>query len=188
MQDDENSRSSMRSIKSLNSPASIETPPIITPGISLTLNANAKKKRLEVKDIFNNEDDSEDINGPKRRKLVPLGESHSNFMRRPNALLNAKSLHIFQIMMTMSIQKHRNPIQYQIVVEHSLLVHRQRIIIHRPSEKMDETMMRIAIERRRMYVAKRRNGVTLKVLSIKFQPVNRIYSTLNWTGMKLIIH
>lgn len=74
MQNDEDSRSSMRSIKSLNSPASIETPPIITPVISLNLNANAKKKRLEVKDIFNNDEDNEDINGPKRRKLVPLGE------------------------------------------------------------------------------------------------------------------
>lgn len=73
MQNDDDSRSSMRSIKSLNSPASIETPPIVTPIISLNLNANVKKKRLEVKDIFNNDEDNEDINGPKRRKLVPLG-------------------------------------------------------------------------------------------------------------------
>lgn len=74
MQNDEDSRSSMRSIKSLNSPVSAETPPIIAPVISLNLNANAKKKRLEVKDIFNNDDDSEDVNGSKKRKLVPLGE------------------------------------------------------------------------------------------------------------------
>lgn len=78
MQNDDDSRSSMRSIKSLNSPASIETPPAVTPGISLTLNANAKKKRLEVKDIFNNDEDLEEINGPKRRKLVPLGECCCN--------------------------------------------------------------------------------------------------------------
>lgn len=64
----------MRSIKSLNSPASAETPPIVTPVISLNLNANSKKKRLEVKDIFNNDEDSEDVNGPKKRKLVPLGK------------------------------------------------------------------------------------------------------------------
>ena len=62
-------------MRSTNSPASNETPPTVTPGISLTLNANAKKKRLEVKDIFNNDEDSEEINGPKRRKLVPLGKS-----------------------------------------------------------------------------------------------------------------
>lgn len=74
IQNDEDSRSSMRSIKSLNSPVSAETPPIIAPVISLNLNANAKKKRLEVKDIFNNDDDSEDVNGSKKRKLVPLGE------------------------------------------------------------------------------------------------------------------
>lgn len=74
MPNDEDSRSSMRSIKSLNSPASIETPPMIAPSISLNLNANAKKKRLEVKDIFNNDEDNEENNGPKRRKLVPLGE------------------------------------------------------------------------------------------------------------------
>lgn len=67
---DEDSRSSL---KSNNSPISAETPPSIAPGISLNLNANAKKKRIEVKDIFNSEDDSEDINGPKKRKLVPLG-------------------------------------------------------------------------------------------------------------------
>lgn len=71
---DEDSRSSVRSAKSSNSPISAETPPSIAPGISLNLNANAKKKRIEVKDIFNSEDDSEDINGPRKRKLVPLGE------------------------------------------------------------------------------------------------------------------
>lgn len=74
MQNDEDSRSSMRSIKSLNSPASIETPPIMAPVISLNLGANAKKKRLEVKDIFNNDEEAEEINGAKRRKLVPLGK------------------------------------------------------------------------------------------------------------------
>lgn len=74
---DEDSRSSMRSIKSLNSPISAETPPIAAPVISLNLGANAKKKRLEVKDIFNNDEDNEDINGPKKRKLVPLGKEFS---------------------------------------------------------------------------------------------------------------
>lgn len=73
---DEDSRSSL---KSSNSPISAETPPPIAPGISLNLNANAKKKRIEVKDIFNSEDDSEDINGPKKRKLVPLGTEISCF-------------------------------------------------------------------------------------------------------------
>lgn len=74
---DEDSRSSMRSIKSLNSPISAETPPITAPVISLNLGANAKKKRLEVKDIFNNDEDNEDMNGPKKRKLVPLGNGAS---------------------------------------------------------------------------------------------------------------
>lgn len=73
LQMDEDSRSSIRSAKSSNSPISAETPPPIAPGISLNLNANAKKRRIEVKDIFNSEDDSEDVNGPRKRKLVPLG-------------------------------------------------------------------------------------------------------------------
>lgn len=73
---DEDSRSSMRSVKSLNSPGA-GTPPVAAPVISLNLSANAKKKRLEVKDIFNNDEDSEDINGPKKRKLVPLGKFYT---------------------------------------------------------------------------------------------------------------
>lgn len=83
IQNDEDSRSSLRSIKSLNSPVSAETPPIVAPVISLNLNANSKKKRLEVKDIFNNDEDSEDVNGPKKRKLVPLGaiDLHSFYYR-----------------------------------------------------------------------------------------------------------
>jgi RNA-binding protein 25 len=47
------------------------------PLISLSLNANAKKKKLEVKDVFNNDDESEESNGPKKRKLVPLGEKYN---------------------------------------------------------------------------------------------------------------
>lgn len=75
---DDDSRASMHSIGS-NSPSNNDsghpyTPPISQPIISLNLGAaNAKKKKLEVKDIFNFDDDSEDVNGPKRRKLVPLG-------------------------------------------------------------------------------------------------------------------
>ncbi|XP_037049095.1 RNA-binding protein 25 isoform X2 [Bradysia coprophila] len=74
---DDDSRASMHSIGSA-SPSNNDsghpyTPPISQPIISLNLGAaNAKKKKLEVKDIFNNDDDSEDLNGPKRRKLVPL--------------------------------------------------------------------------------------------------------------------
>lgn len=41
--------------------------------ISLNLNANAKKKKLEVKDVFNMDDENEETNGPKKRKLIPLG-------------------------------------------------------------------------------------------------------------------
>lgn len=45
-----------------------------THGISLSFGTNnAKKKKLDMKVIFNSEDESEDTNGPKRRKLVPLG-------------------------------------------------------------------------------------------------------------------
>jgi hypothetical protein len=48
------------------------------PIISLNLSANAKKKKLEVKDVFNmNDDENEDQNGPKKRKLVPLGMRQS---------------------------------------------------------------------------------------------------------------
>lgn len=47
----------------------------VGPTISLNLNVNAKKKKLEVKDVFNSlDDDTEESNGPKKRKLVPLGK------------------------------------------------------------------------------------------------------------------
>uniref|UniRef100_A0A336MGC6 CSON000057 protein n=1 Tax=Culicoides sonorensis TaxID=179676 RepID=A0A336MGC6_CULSO len=39
--------------------------------VSLSLNTNAKKKKL-VSDVFQNDDDQEEMNGPKKRKLVPL--------------------------------------------------------------------------------------------------------------------
>lgn len=83
---DEDSRASMHSTGS-NSPRHHSsdrhpcTPPISQPLISLNLGAaNAKKKKLEVKDIFNNDDDSEDLNGPKKRKLVPLGKISYKFL------------------------------------------------------------------------------------------------------------
>jgi hypothetical protein len=71
--EDDTSRLSMGS----NTPNSPQQPPQLHQGpiISLNLNANVKKKRLEVKDVFNmNDDENEDQNGPKKRKLVPLGE------------------------------------------------------------------------------------------------------------------
>ena len=47
------------------------------PIISLNLGAaNAKKKKLEMKDVFNMDDDNEELSGPKKRKLVPLGNSN----------------------------------------------------------------------------------------------------------------
>lgn len=60
------------------------TPPIIGHGlISLNLGAaGAKKKKLEVRDVFNMDDDSEDLAGPKKRKLVPLGEWFLNVVLR----------------------------------------------------------------------------------------------------------
>lgn len=81
-QNDDDVRSSIHSERSFNSPPVGDrrpgTPSMAAPVISLNLGANAKKKRLEVKDIFNNDDDSEDINGSKRRKLVPLGKLNNN--------------------------------------------------------------------------------------------------------------
>lgn len=47
--------------------------------VSLSLNTNAKKKKL-VSDVFQNDDDQEDINGPKKRKLVPLGNFFAFFL------------------------------------------------------------------------------------------------------------
>lgn len=77
---DEDSRASMQHSPTSMSPSNHisnrhpSTPPISQPLITMNLGgANAKKKKLEVKDIFNNDDDSEDVNGPKKRKLVPLG-------------------------------------------------------------------------------------------------------------------
>ena len=33
-----------------------------------------KKSRIDVKDVFNNDDDEDSVNNPKKRKLVPLGK------------------------------------------------------------------------------------------------------------------
>lgn len=55
---------------SLSEPLS--APAMNTSMISLNLGANAKKKRLEVKDVFSIDDESEESLGPKKRKLVPL--------------------------------------------------------------------------------------------------------------------
>lgn len=75
----EDSRASMHSTGSNISPrhhlsdSHPGTPLISQPLISLNFGgANAKKKKLEVKDIFNNNDDSEDLNGTKKRKLVKI--------------------------------------------------------------------------------------------------------------------
>lgn len=69
--------SSIHSEQSFNSPPLGDrrpsTPSMAAPVISLNLGANAKKKRLEMKDIFNNDDEADETNGTKRRKLVPLG-------------------------------------------------------------------------------------------------------------------
>lgn len=85
--EDESSRHSMRSnsnMMSMHSPEANSNSGLnslpekhqpIAPTISLSLNANAKKKKLEVKDVFNSlEEDGEESNGPKKRKLVPLGK------------------------------------------------------------------------------------------------------------------
>lgn len=84
--EDESSRHSMRSnsnMMSMHSPEANSNSGMnslpekhqpIAPTISLSLNANAKKKKLEMKDVFNSlEEDGEESNGPKKRKLVPLG-------------------------------------------------------------------------------------------------------------------
>lgn len=93
LQNDEDSRHSMLSVGGSRSPSILNhassimpdrvpsTPPVTAPLISLNLGAaNAKKKKLEVTDIFNNDDDNEDVNGPKKRKLVPLGNLLSDGM------------------------------------------------------------------------------------------------------------
>lgn len=89
--DDESSRHSMRSNSmamaspdmgansnsGMNSLSMSEKHQPIAPTISLSLNAAAKKKKLEMKDVFNSmEDDGEESNGPKKRKLVPLDEEN----------------------------------------------------------------------------------------------------------------
>lgn len=56
----------------------------VGPTISLNLNVNAKKKKLEMKDVFNSlDDDTEESNGPKKRKLVPLGKHTLQNSRLP---------------------------------------------------------------------------------------------------------
>lgn len=45
-------------------------------GFSLNLNANRRKK-IDVKAVFNMDDENEEVNGPAKRKLVPLGKLHN---------------------------------------------------------------------------------------------------------------
>lgn len=54
------------------------TPPMTGQVMSFNLGGNAKKKKIEVKDVFNNEEDGEEVVGPKRRKLVPLDYDDKN--------------------------------------------------------------------------------------------------------------
>ena len=56
---------------------SASTPPMMpSVGISLSLGANSKKKKIEsTAGVFSNDDDNDDISNPKKRKLVPLGEN-----------------------------------------------------------------------------------------------------------------
>lgn len=70
--DDDSRASSVHSANTPGSPArsTPSTAPMFQ--VTLNLNANAKKKKLEVKDVFANDDDQEEMNGPKKRKLVPL--------------------------------------------------------------------------------------------------------------------
>lgn len=54
------------------------TPPMTGQVMSFNLGGNAKKKKIEVKDVFNNEEEGEEVVGPKRRKLVPLDYDDKN--------------------------------------------------------------------------------------------------------------
>lgn len=56
--------------------------------ISLNLGANAKKKRLEVKDVFSIDEESEEAAGPKKRKLVPLDYDDKGQPQEKGLLLN----------------------------------------------------------------------------------------------------
>lgn len=70
---EEDSRTSLHSSHTPESPGRGTPSTAPTFQVTLNLNANVKKKKLEVKDVFNNDDDQEEQNGPKKRKLVPLG-------------------------------------------------------------------------------------------------------------------
>lgn len=62
------------------------TPPMTGQVMSFNLGGNAKKKKIEVKDVFNNEEEGEEVIGPKRRKLVPLDydEKNSGKLKKSN--------------------------------------------------------------------------------------------------------
>lgn len=51
----------------------VATPPTQAPVISLNLGGNSKKKKIEATGVFNADEDIDDENNSKRRKLVPLG-------------------------------------------------------------------------------------------------------------------
>jgi len=70
---DEHSRKSMQSGNSPNDSPRSTPNAMPTFQVSLNLNANAKKMKI-VSHVFQNDDDQEEINGHKKRKLVPLGK------------------------------------------------------------------------------------------------------------------
>lgn len=165
---DDDSRASMHSIGS-NSPSNNDsghpyTPPISQPIISLNLGAaTAKKKKLEVKDIFNNDDDSEDLNGPKRRKLVPLGIVALIFFAFAFALklifihFQTTKMHPIKNLLKNLLRKEKTANRMRTVKKMTQLSHRKK------------------------------NDDTLKVSSTKFRREKPIYSRTNWIGTRSIM-
>lgn len=75
--DDDMSRNSLSNTPTPNSPSMSNQGSgsnNLLSGTGFSLNLNAKKKKIDVKDVFAMDDEGEEINGPKKRKLVPLGE------------------------------------------------------------------------------------------------------------------
>lgn len=164
---DEDSRISMQSGGTPgDSPQNTPNAALPTFQVSLSLNSNAKKKKL-VSDVFQNDDDQEEMNGPKKRKLVPLGKIFPVRFVSSN-----KTFLLFQTMMKTQLQNKRLQIP-----THQL---------KQPSHKRPPVSLAPIIVKMRRIAKKatKKNDVTSKASSIKFRRKSMRCSTIPWTKQR----
>lgn len=138
--------------------------------VSLSLNTNAKKKKL-VSDVFQNDDDQEEMNGPKKRKLVPLGEYFIKKQLEYQIIIN------FMPFQTMT----KTQLQNKCLQIHTPLL--KHLSHKRPPVSPVIARMRPTIAKR----ATKKSDVISKISSTKFPQRKMRYSTILLTKRKSIV-